>query len=117
MTNKELGRWGEQLAYKFLMEAGFSILECNYRCRFGEIDLVASTRNELIFVEVKTRTSVNYGLPVEAVNARKRAKYHLLASFYLNHKKLYNYDLRFDVVEIMLGSEGSYKINHIMNAF
>lgn len=117
LNKKELGNWGEQVAAKFLRESGFYIIEYNYRCRFGEIDLIVSTRDKLIFVEVKTRGSLRYGLPAEAVNTRKRAKYYLLASYYVNHKKLYSYDLRFDVIEIMLDSDGSYRINHIPNAF
>ncbi|MCL5019183.1 MAG: YraN family protein, partial [Patescibacteria group bacterium] len=96
---------------------GFFIVERNYRCRFGEIDLIASTKNQIIFVEVKTRSSSRYGLPGEAVNAKKRSKYFQIATYYVNYKRLYSFDLRFDVIEIMRGSDGSYSVNHIPNAF
>jgi putative endonuclease len=117
LNKKEMGIWGEQVAAKFLRESGFNIIERNYRCRFGEIDIIASVRDQLIFVEVKTRSSVRFGLPSEAVNSKKRSKYFLLATYYVNAKKLYNHNMRFDVIEIMLDSEQLHRINHIPNAF
>lgn len=117
LNKKELGKWGEQIAAKLLRETGFNIIELNYRCRFGEIDIIASVKDQLIFAEVKTRSSLNFGLPSEAVNIKKRSKYYLLATYYVNEKKLYNHNIRFDVIEIMRDSEQSYRINHIPNAF
>lgn len=117
MNNKELGKWGEQVAAKFLQKADFVIIERNYRCGLGEIDLITSAGDQLIFVEVKTRSSSRYGLPGEAVNAKKRSKYFQIATYYVNYKRLYSLSLRFDVIEIMRKADGSYSVNHIPNAF
>ena len=117
MNNKELGKWGEQVAAKFLKKSGFVIIERNYRCRLGEIDLITSAKDKLIFIEVKTRSSSRYGLPGESVNAKKQSKYFQIATYYVNYKKLYSFELRFDVIEIMRESDESYNINHIPNAF
>ena len=79
-----LGRTGERLAAEKLQNQGYRILERNFRCSYGEIDLVAEDVNDLIFVEVKTRRGSAYGLPEEAVTLRKRRKLTQVASYYLD---------------------------------
>src|SRR6184192_267836 len=79
-----LGRTGERLAAEVLLKQGYRILEQNFRCSYGEIDLVAEDEHDLIFVEVKTRRGNAYGLPEEAVTARKRQKLVQVASYYLD---------------------------------
>jgi putative endonuclease len=66
-----LGSWGESIAAKFLTRKGYIILERNFRCRLGEIDIIALDRKSIIFIEVKTRRNQKYGLPCEAVNTQK----------------------------------------------
>lgn len=117
MNKKELGKWGEQIAAKFLRENGFCVLESNYKCPLGEADLIVSKKDTVIFVEVKTRGSLKYGLPSEAVTNQKKAKYYHIASYYINYKKLVNKNLRFDVIEVFLKHDGTFNINHIPNAF
>ncbi len=101
-----LGRTGERLAAEALMRRGYCILEQNYRCRHGEIDLVAEEGPDLVFVEVKTRRGTAYGLPEEAVTARKRQKLRELASHYLNAHDCSDRSWRIDVVAVQLSGNG-----------
>jgi len=98
-----LGRRGENISIEFLKKQGYKIMERNYRCSLGEIDIVAKDKNVLCFVEVKTRKSQEYGLPEEAVDWRKQRKLAKVALAYLKEKKVYNQDLRFDVVSVCPG--------------
>ncbi len=109
---KLLGRAGEKLAVDFLKKKGFKILKTNYRTSVGEIDIIAQDNEAIVFIEVKTRTSENYGMPCEAVDRKKQEKYYRSATFYLQREKKMESECRFDVVEIENG-----KINHILNAF
>ena len=109
---KLLGRVGEKRAVKYLKSIGYEILETNFTTDFGEIDIVAKDKDFIVFVEVKTRSSVAFGSPSEAVNAKKREKYKNLASLYLLKSKTPDHCCRFDVIEIVKS-----EINHIINAF
>lgn len=101
-----LGRTGERLAAEFLARRGYCILEQNYRCRHGEIDLVAEEGQDLVFVEVKTRRGVAYGLPEEAVTPRKRQKLREVANHYLDAHHCSERAWRIDVVAVQLSSGG-----------
>ena len=101
-----LGRTGERLAAEALTRRGYCILEQNYRCRHGEIDLVAEEAQDLVFVEVKTRRGAAYGLPEEAVTARKRQKLRDVASFYLDAHHCSERSWRIDVVAVQLSGGG-----------
>src|SRR5579863_2788673 len=79
-----LGRMGERLAAEMLMREGYAILERNFRCCYGEIDLIAEDGQDLVFVEVKTRRGVAYGRPEEAVTLRKQRKVVQVATYYLD---------------------------------
>ena len=108
-----MGRAGEKRAVKFLKAKGFTILETNYTTHFGEIDIIAKDQTEeVVFVEVKTRTGHEYGNPSEAVTQKKIEKYYRVATEYLQREKLLDSPCRFDVIEIENG-----QINHIFNAF
>ncbi len=95
-----------------MRDKGYKILESNYKTHLGEIDVIAKDKEYTVFVEVKTRINDDYGAPSEAVDKRKREKYYLVATEYLQRNKLLNTPARFDVVEIENG-----KINHIIDAF
>lgn len=101
-----LGRTGERLAAEALKRRGYCILEQNYRCRHGEIDLVAEEGQDLVFVEVKTRRGAAYGLPEEAVTARKRQKLREVASYYLDAHSCSERSWRIDVVAVQLSGGG-----------
>jgi putative endonuclease len=110
-----VGRFGEQLAAAYLNEAGLSIVERNWRCSDGELDIVARDGTVLIFVEVKTRSSIAFGDPAEAVDAAKANRLRKLALRWLaEHREIpYWSQLRFDVVSVLRGSSGSPTVRHL----
>ncbi len=112
MSNVSKGRYGEELAVKYLKLHLYKILECNYRCKMGEIDIIAKKGSYIIFVEVKYRKNDSLGKPYEAVNYHKQRHIKNTAAFYLMEKGLNDTDCRFDVISI-LGKE----ITHFKNAF
>ena len=107
-----MGRRGERVAVKFLTKEGYKILEKNFKTHIGEIDIIAEDEQTLCFIEVKTRSSDNFGAPSEAVTLKKQEKYYKVASEYLVRKGRMDSVCRFDVVEIEDG-----KINLIKDAF
>lgn len=114
MNNKEKGELGERIALRYLIKKGAEILEKNYKIKSGEIDIIAKLDNELVFIEVKSRSNLNYGYPAEAVNYKKIKKILNVAKYYLLINNLQNVPIRFDVLEIYFNER---KINHIINAF
>jgi putative endonuclease len=115
-STKPLGEAGEELAARRLRELGYRVLERNYRCPVGEIDCVAVKDRTLVFLEVKARTSSDYGGPLEAVDRRKRRKLTRLAHYYALQKGLSNVPQRFDVVAVWLEG-GLGRVDVIENAF
>lgn len=108
-----LGRQGEQLAAEYLRQAGFRILDRNYRCAHGELDIVAAERRILVACEVKTRSGLRYGTPVEAVTSQKLARLRRLAVHWvLAHGVIFD-ELRVDVVGVLRSSSGEFEIEHI----
>jgi putative endonuclease len=101
-----LGRTGERLAAEALMKKGYHILERNFRCRHGEIDLVAEDEQDLIFVEVKARRGTSYGLPEDALTLYKRRKLQEVASYYLDLHSCSDRSWRIDVVAIQFSGGG-----------
>ena len=101
-----LGRTGERLAAETLMSKGYRILERNFRCRQGEIDLVAEDEQDIIFVEVKARRGVSFGLPEDALTMRKRRKLVEVASYYLDLHTCSDRSWRIDVVAVQFSSGG-----------
>jgi len=104
LSNFELGIWGEREAVKFLKKKKYKVIEQNYRCKLGEVDIIARHGAYLVFIEVKTRASNRYGLPMEAVDEAKQRKLTMLALYYQKSKGLLDLPIRFDVVQI-LGEE------------
>ncbi len=100
MTNIQDGKYGEDLACRYLQSQGYKILERNYRIRGGEIDLVAKDKNALVFVEVKTRWSHKYGLPVESVTPWKIKALLKTAKFYIQKIKWGDREYRLDFVSV-----------------
>jgi len=114
---QKTGKYGEILASIYLEKQNYKILEKNFSCKQGEIDIIAfSPLNELVFVEVKTRTNLKFGTPSESVTKYK--KNHILSSskYYIFLNNFYNFNIRYDVIEVYLYNS-TYKINHIKNAF
>ncbi len=109
---KLLGSKGEKIAEKYLKKQGYAILERNYKTHYGEADLIASKDGVIVFIEVKTRTSTEYGLPCEAVDSKKQNRYRRICEYFFYERRFDNVEVRFDVIEI-LGDE----INHIIDAF
>lgn len=95
-----LGRLGEDLAADYLIEQGYKILARNWRCRHGEIDLVAMDGNTMVFIEVKTRRTVRLGQPEEAVDIRKQKRLRILARRYIHETGQTARAYRFDVVAV-----------------
>jgi len=113
---KELGKKGEEVALRFLKRNGYRILQRNYVCKMGEVDIIARERDTLAFIEVKTRTSTTFGPPQLAVNASKQMQLSKAALYFLKEKKLEEMKARFDVVAILLGPKGE-EIELIKDAF
>ncbi len=103
MTHERLnlGRYGEEKAANYLVKQGMKILEKNYRCRYGEVDIIAKEKDTLVFVEVKTRKSSTYLSPFLAVNKHKQLQISKVALHYLLEKKLKEIPCRFDVVTVV----------------
>jgi putative endonuclease len=108
-----LGRQGEQVAAEYLERAGFRILDRNYRCQGGEIDIVAADRRELVACEVKTRSGVRYGAPVEAVTNEKLRRLRRLAVRWVLAHGLTFGGLRVDIVGVLRSSSGEFTIEHL----
>ena len=116
-SSKELGKRAEELAAAFFIKKGYHILERNYRRRCGEIDLIVEDRSQLIFVEVKARTSAKFGLPQEAVTYHKQQQIIRVAQWYLLEKGYTGRRARFDVLAISFSGSGGPVIEHIPWAF
>ncbi|MEW6376837.1 MAG: YraN family protein [Thermodesulfobacteriota bacterium] len=116
MQKKELGKKGEELALRFLKKRGYRIIERNYVCKMGEMDIIAREKDTLTFVEVKTRTSTTFGPPQLAVTTSKQKQLSKIALHFLKEKQLEDVKARFDVVAILLRPKGE-EIELIKNAF
>lgn len=116
--NQAIGQEGERLAAVHLEQQGYRILERNFRSKGGEVDLVARDRDgTIVFVEVKTRTSRSFGLPQQAVTARKQRQIAKGALTWLSRSRCHDQAARFDVIAVLLHDGGSYTLEHIVNAF
>ncbi len=114
-NNKKIGSYGEKMAVKYLIINNYAIKHVNFRCKLGEIDIIAEKDNIIVFIEVKTRKNKKYGYPCESVTKRKQQKIIKTAQFYINKNNVKDKQFRFDVIEIFMGN--SNNINHICNAF
>ena len=119
-TNKERGKIGEDIATKYLIDQNYHIITKNFKCRQGEIDIIARDKieKEIVFVEVKTRTNQKYGSPSEAVDEHKQKHIYKSAEYYVYRHNLYNKAIRFDIIEINIDIiKKKIRINHIKKAF
>ena len=117
-SRKELGAKGEKLAVKFLKRKRYKIIQRNYRCKLGEIDIIAERNSTLVFVEVKTRQTAEFGPPQYAITAAKRHQISKAALSYIREKNLTGKSCRFDVIAITFSSDSRKPIiEHIGNAF
>ncbi|NLV20992.1 MAG: YraN family protein [Syntrophomonadaceae bacterium] len=111
-----LGRQGEEIAAAYLQQQGYEILARNYRCRYGELDIICKKNNIIVFVEVKTRRSDLFGSPEEAITRTKIQHIKKVALLYLAENKTSCREIRFDVVTILMKADRP-EINHIEAAF
>ncbi len=112
-----LGAYGERVAVRVLTDAGLQVLDRNWRCRAGELDVVAREGAALVFCEVKTRSAEGFGHPVEAVTAVKRRRLRQLARAWLDAHDHHAPDLRFDVIGVLVPPAGPARVTHLRNAF
>ena len=110
------GARGEQRAVEYLREQGYRILERNYRCPLGEMDIIAREGKTVVFVEVKTRASDRFGSPQAAIGPQKQHRMTAIALYYLKAQGLLDGPARFDVAAVSLG-EGGEKVTLYKNAF
>jgi putative endonuclease len=112
-----LGAYGERVAVRLLTDAGLQVLDRNWRCRAGELDVVAREGSALVFCEVKTRRGSGFGHPVEAVTPVKRRRLRQLARAWLDAHDDHAPDLRFDVIGVLVPTVGPARVTHLRNAF
>lgn len=112
-TNQELGQLGEKLAKKFLEEREYKVICQNFKSRQGEIDIIVKDKEEtIIFVEVKTRTSLEYGNPADAIDNEKMEHILKTAKYFLYLNKMNDRNTRFDAIEVFI-CKGRYRVSHI----
>jgi putative endonuclease len=118
VDRRALGAWGEDLAVAHLEAGGYTVLARNWRCREGELDIVALGDGALVFVEVKARSSVDFGFPAEAVSPVKARRIRGLAARWLTEcRPPGSHDLRFDVVSIVRRHDAAPDLVHLQGAF
>ncbi|WP_282941786.1 YraN family protein [Paenibacillus sp. RC67] len=119
MNRKQLGALGERYALEHLEQKGYRIAGQNWRCRTGELDLIAWDGDLLVFVEVRTRSStLRFGTPAESVDYKKCAQVMETAQVYVHTQRLQNYQIRFDVISIVTNKAGNLiSLDQITNAF
>ena len=116
--NKDIGSFGEALARDYLISKGYKILNMNFRNKFGEIDIICKKNNLLIFCEIKSRYSNSFGSPIESITCYKQKQIIKLSELYLISKKYYNFNVRYDIIEVIFNTiTSSHIINHVQDAF
>lgn len=108
----KIGKLGEEIATLYLKKNNYIIIDRNFYSKQGEIDIVAEDNNELVFIEVKSRTNLKYGEPVDAVDKIKQTRLIKTINYYLYLKHIKNTNIRVDIIEVYIEKE-RYKINHI----
>ena len=115
-SHLETGKKGEQLAVDYLISNGYQILERNWRYSKAEIDLIVRDQELLVFVEVKTRTSDYFGPPESFVSEYKEVLIQEAASAYMDEIN-YDWEIRFDIISILINADGTHTLNHFKDAF
>lgn len=111
----ETGKSGEEIATQYLIKEKYKILERNFKSKQGEIDIIALDKKEIVFIEVKSRTSKAYGNPKDAVDTKKKKHIYNTAQYYIYIHNLEDEPIRFDVIEIYIMNK-VHKLNHIKQA-
>ena len=114
---KNLGKRGEDVACMYLANIGTEIVERNWQCQAGEADVIARDGEDLVFIEVKTRSSNAAGFPEEAVGQKKRHRYEQIAREYLFSHDVSSARIRFDVLALMISADGKTFLRHHRDAF
>ena len=114
-VSHELGRIGENIIADYITKLGYKVVERNFACNQGEIDIVAKDKEELVFIEVKTRTDISYGEASEAVTDTKKRHLINTIKYYIYKQKLENQPIRIDVAEVYI-NKGNVKVNYIKQA-
>ena len=115
MTNKEIGKYGENLAKEYLIKQGFSIIATNFHySKIAEIDIIAKKDNVIHFVEVKTRTSDFFGAPIEAIGKKKLESIYHASLFYIQQNKIFS-KFQIDAIGIILDKDKNPTFNFIEN--
>ena len=107
-NNKLIGQFGEKIAACFITNSGNTIIYKNYKCKYGEIDIISTSKIDLVFTEVKTRQNINYGFPFESVTESKLKKIKKASQYFLLNENLfqnYKLNLRLDIISIIISSE------------
>lgn len=112
MYTQKIGKFGEDEAIKYLEQKGYKISDRNFSCKRGEIDIIALDKNEIVFIEIKARISLKYGLPSEAVTKNKLKHIYKTAEYYLYTRNLLNENTRIDVIEVYI-KNNQVIINHL----
>ncbi len=112
--NIQVGKTGEDLATRYLEKLGYDIIQRNYKCKTGEIDIIAKDNKTIVFVEVKTRSSQIFGNPAESIGSKKLSSIIKALQFWLLINNKTQDDIRVDAIEVNFES-GDYKLNHIKN--
>ncbi|HET6739985.1 MAG TPA: YraN family protein [Kribbella sp.] len=115
-TKTAVGQYGEDLAARYLTSNGFSVLERNWRCELGEIDIVAREDDTLVICEVKTRRGLNYGTPLEAITYKKLTTLRRLAGRWLQTHQVRAAAIRIDVVAIVFDNNTPPQVDHLRGA-
>ena len=106
---QEIGKLGEQVAEKYLLENEYDIIEKNYRCNYGEIDIIAydkpNDKRTLVFIEVKTRSNELFGEGIEAIDIKKQKHIYKTAEYYLHKRNKENNNIRIDGIEVFLKAD------------
>jgi len=106
MSRRKTGILGEKLAAGILRDNGYTIIETNYRCAEGEVDIIASHKEELVFVEVRSKKNIEYGTPEESITNRKKEKLRAVAAHYCQDRNVMTLQYRIDVVALELNRQG-----------
>lgn len=119
MTNETqaVGAYGERLAVRHLVDSGLVLLDRNWRCPHGEIDIIARDGDVVVFCEVKTRRGPAYGAPAEAVDERKVTRLRRLAAEWLAQTRVRPQEVRFDLISVVSPRRGSPRVEHVTGAF
>ncbi|MFG1602424.1 YraN family protein [Actinoplanes sp. NPDC049265] len=116
-VRRAVGEYGEHVAERYLTAAGLVVLNRNWRCSEGEIDLVLRDGDDVVFCEVKTRRGDTFGRPAEAIRWQKVRRLRRLAACWLAETEVHPHEVRFDVVEVMPQPQGAAMVEHIRAAF